>query len=42
MNQKVNYFRAATAIANAAGIFRLTRALDFARMPDVVAWLEQH
>ncbi len=42
MNQKANYFRAATAIANVAGIFHLTRALDFARMPDVVGWLEQH
>ncbi len=42
MNQKVNYFRAATTIANAAGIFHLTRALDFAKMPDVIAWLETH
>lgn len=42
MNQKENYFRAAVAIANVAGIFHLTRALDFAKLPDVVAWLETH
>jgi hypothetical protein len=42
MNQKANYFHAATAIANVAGIFHLTRALDFAKMPDVLAELEQH
>jgi HPr Serine kinase C-terminal domain len=42
MNQKEIYFRAATAIANVAGIFYLTRAFDFAKMPDVIAWLETH
>lgn len=42
MGQKVDYFRAATAIANVAGIFNLTRPLQFAAMPDVVGWLEQH
>ena len=42
MGQKADYFRAATAIANAAGIFHLTRALNFAAMPDVTGWLEQH
>ena len=42
MGQKADYFRAATTIANAAGIFHLTRALDFAAMPEVVAWLERH
>jgi len=42
MGQKADYFRAATAIANAAGIFHLTRALNFAAMPEVVGWLEQH
>ena len=42
MDQKADYFRAATAIANAAGIFHLTRALNFAAMPEVVGWLEQH
>ena len=42
MGQKVNYFHAATTIANIAGIFHLTRALNFAAMPEVVSWLEQH
>ncbi len=42
MGQKADYFLAATAIANAAGIFHLTRALNFAAMPDVVSSLEQH
>lgn len=42
MGQKADYFRAATAIANAAGIFHLTRALNFERMAEVVAQLEQH
>jgi hypothetical protein len=42
MGQKADYFRAATAIANAAGIFHLTRALNFAAMPDVTGWLGQH
>jgi hypothetical protein len=42
MDQKANYFHAATAIANVAGIFHLTRALDFAKMPEVIAWLEAH
>ena len=42
LGQRENYFHAATAIANVAGIFYLTRALDFAKMPEVVAWLEQH
>jgi hypothetical protein len=42
MEQKAIYFHAATAIANVAGIFHLTRALDFAKMPDVIAALEQH
>jgi HPr Serine kinase C-terminal domain len=42
MEQKADYFRAATAIANAPGIFHLTRALNFAVMPEVVGWLEQH
>ena len=35
--QQANYFHAATAIANVGGIFHLTRALDFAKMPDVIA-----
>ncbi len=42
MNQKANYFHAATTIANVAGIFQLTRALDFAKMPEVLAELERH
>jgi hypothetical protein len=42
MDQKANYFHAATMIANVAGIFHLTRALDFAKMPDVIAMLEAH
>ncbi|HTZ02225.1 MAG TPA: hypothetical protein VMC05_07815 [Xanthobacteraceae bacterium] len=42
MDQKANYFHAATTIANIAGIFHLTRALDFAKMPEVIASLEAH
>lgn len=42
MGQKADYFRAATAIANTAGIFHLTRVLHFDRMPEVVAQLERH
>jgi hypothetical protein len=41
-NQRASYFRAAADIANAAGIFHLTRALDFTKMPGVIAWLERH
>jgi hypothetical protein len=41
-NQRDNYFRAAADIANAAGIFHLTRALEFTKMPDVIGWLERH
>jgi hypothetical protein len=42
MDQKANYFHAATAIANVAGIFHLTRTLDFAKMPEVIVALEAH
>jgi hypothetical protein len=42
MEQRANYFHAATAIANTAGIFHLSRALNFAAMPDVLGWLERH
>jgi hypothetical protein len=42
MGQRADYFRAATTIANSAGIFNLTRALHFDRMPEVVAQLERH
>jgi hypothetical protein len=42
LNQREDYFRAAAAIANVAGIFYLTRALDFAKMPEVIATLQAH
>jgi hypothetical protein len=42
MGQKANYFKMATTVADKAGIFFLTRALDFATMPEVVSWLERH
>jgi hypothetical protein len=42
LNQKEDYFRAAAAVVNAAGIFYLTRTLDFAKMPDVIGTLEAH
>lgn len=42
MGQKANYFRAATAIANVAGIFHLTRRFDFKAMPECISSLEQH
>jgi hypothetical protein len=42
MGQKANYFHAATTIANAVGIFHLTRTLDFAKMPEVIGSLERH
>jgi hypothetical protein len=42
LGQKANYFHAAAAIVNAAGIFHLTRAFDFAKLPEVIAALEQH
>lgn len=42
MGQKAQYFHAATTIANVAGIFHLTRSLDFRQLPDVIAWLERH
>ncbi|MBO9711655.1 hypothetical protein [Sphingomonas sp.] len=40
--QKDEYFRAAAAMANSAGFFHLTRALDFAQMPEVLGWLRDH
>lgn len=40
--QKASYFHAAAAMANSAGIYYLTRELNFAKMPDVIAMLEQH
>jgi hypothetical protein len=42
MGQKVLYFHAAVTVANNAGIFHLTRKLDFAAMPEVVVSLERH
>lgn len=42
LNQRAGYFRAAAAIANAAGVYYLTRALDFGQMPDVIGALERH
>lgn len=42
MEQKENYFHAATMMANVAGIFHLTRPLNFTAVPKVVGWLEQH
>jgi hypothetical protein len=41
-DQRAAYFHAATRIANIAGIYHLTRPLDFAAMPDVIASLERH
>jgi hypothetical protein len=42
MQQRARYFESAATIASAAGIYFLNRPLDFARMPDVIAGLEQH
>jgi hypothetical protein len=42
LNQKANYFHAATAVANVAGVFLLTRSLEFAKMSQVIAWLQAH
>jgi hypothetical protein len=42
MGQKNDYFLAAAAIANAAGIFYLTRPMRFATLPETVSALEQH
>jgi hypothetical protein len=42
LKQNEHYFRAAARIANRAGIFRLTRRLEFAAIADVVSWLERH
>jgi hypothetical protein len=42
LGQRANYFVAAAAIANAAGVFHLTRDFEFAALPDVIAGLESH
>jgi hypothetical protein len=41
-DQKAAYFHAAARIANAGGIYHLTRVLDFAAMPDAIGSLERH
>lgn len=42
MGQRADYFYAATGVATTAGIFQLTRPLDFAALPETVGALEQH
>lgn len=42
LEQRQQYFHAAAAIANATGIYYLTRKLDFRMVPETVAMLEQH
>jgi hypothetical protein len=42
LGQSELYFRAAARIAAFAGVFHLTRPLDFADMPNVVSALEAH
>jgi hypothetical protein len=42
LGQKADYFHAAAAMANTAGIFHLTRVLNFAEMPSVISGLERH
>lgn len=42
MGRRATYFHAATTIANCAGVFHLTRPLDFAAMLEVISWLERH
>jgi hypothetical protein len=42
LEQQRDYFHGAAAIANAAGIYHLTRVLDFGKVPETVAMLEQH
>lgn len=42
MEQAASYFHAAVATANTAGIFHLTRELNFAKLPDVMEMLERH
>jgi len=42
MIQQDNYFHATAAISSAAGIFHLTRALNFKELPQVAAGLEVH
>jgi hypothetical protein len=42
MGQNAAYFQMAAAISNGPGVFHLTRELDFAAMPEVIAGLERH
>jgi hypothetical protein len=42
MGQSDLYFRGASALARAAGVFAFTRPLDFARMDESIAALESH
>jgi hypothetical protein len=42
MKQQPLYFQAAAAISQRAGVFTLTRELNFAKFPAVIGWLEAH
>jgi hypothetical protein len=42
LGHKANYFHAAVAIANSAGVFYLTRTLDFAAISGTIDDLERH
>jgi len=42
LEQRPQYFHAAAAIANTAGIYHLTRKFDFGKVPDTLATLEAH
>lgn len=42
MAQMDLYFQAAATIAQRAGVFTLTREINFARFPAVIGWLEAH
>jgi energy-coupling factor transporter ATP-binding protein EcfA2 len=42
LGQKARYFQSAASIAADAGVFFLNRPQDFACMPTVIGWLEEH
>jgi hypothetical protein len=42
LDQRPQYFKAAVEIGNRAGIFHLTRKLDFGKVPETVELLERH
>lgn len=42
MGQQGSYFVACSALANAAGIFTLTRPMNFSAFPSTIAQLEEH